>query len=95
MTDSHINVAPGGTTFVGPHATALFAAIALRRGLLLYAKSKMLPNRMWTPTRMLEAATRTTGHAYKRGQYAEAAKDLADWIATMKAALPVKAEGKP
>ena len=79
----------GGTTFAGPDAVNLVRAIYLKQALVMYARSKMLMTRGVTPTFMLAEATKYTGHKYKRGAYTEAAKDLADWIATMKVALPV------
>lgn len=82
----------GGTTFVGPDAINLYRAIYLKQALVMYARSKMLMTRGATPGFMLVEATKYTGHKYKRGAYTEAAKDLADWIATMKAALPVTDE---
>lgn len=82
----------GGTTFAGPDAVNLYRAAVLKQGLAMYARSKMLLTRGATPTFMLAEATKYTGHKYKRGAYLEAAKDMADWIATMKAAMPVTDE---
>jgi hypothetical protein len=76
-------------SFVGPDAVALFRAAAIRSGLLLYAKTGLKPNRMWTPTAMLQAATAITGQKYRRGQHAKAAEDIKVWCDAMKAALPV------
>lgn len=92
MTDSHIKTGPGGTTFVGPDAVALFRATAIASGLRMYAKTGMRPNRTWTPTIMLKAATGITGKAYKRGEYAKAAEDVKAWADEMAAALPKTAE---
>jgi hypothetical protein len=36
----------------------------------------MKPNRAYTPTAMLKAASAMTGEAYKRGEYEKAATDL-------------------
>jgi hypothetical protein len=87
--ESYIQTGKGGTAFVGPDATAMFAAIALKHGLQMYAKFKMVPNRNWTPPAMLKAASGYTGKAYKRGQHALAAADVQIWIDAMRAALPI------
>lgn len=86
---SEIKVGPGGTTFAGPDAVALFRATTIASGLRMYAKHKILPNRAYTPTAMLKAATGITGKAYKRGQYQQAADDIKLWADTMAAALPI------
>jgi hypothetical protein len=88
MNDSEIKTGPGGTTFAGPDAVALYRATALASGLRLYAKTGMQPNRAWTPTAMLKAATGITGKKYKRGEHAKAADDIKLWADTMSAALP-------
>ena len=87
--ESEIIHSAGGVTFAGPDAVALFRATTLWSGLRLYARSRIKPNRAWTPTAMLKAAGQITGKVYKRGQYETAAADLRIWIDTMKAALPV------
>src|SRR4051812_28662227 len=92
--NSQISVSPGGTCFEGRDGVALFRAIALRSGLRLYAKTGMRPNRMWTPTAMLQAATGYTGQKYRRGQHEKAAADLTLWIDAMRAAIPVVVEGQ-
>jgi hypothetical protein len=89
MNDSEIKTGPGGTTFAGPDAVALFRATSLASGLRLYAKTGMKPNRAWTPSAMLHAAGAITGKRYKRGQHQQAADDLKVWADTMAAALPV------
>jgi hypothetical protein len=92
MTDeSFIQTNAQGETvaWVGPDATKLFAATALATALDLYAKHRMQVNRAYTPSKMLEAAGRLCGKTYRRGQHAEACKDVRLWVATMKAALPV------
>lgn len=90
--ESKIVYGAGGTAFVGPDAVALFRAAALWSGLRLYARSRIKPNRAWTPTAMLKAAGQITGKTYKRGQYETAAADLKIWMDTMKAALPVEGD---
>lgn len=89
MTDSHVHLADGFTSYVGPDATMLFAAASLRGAIKLYVKTGMRANRAYTPTNMLRAASRYTGKSYRRGQLAKAAEDLDSWIAAMQAALPV------
>lgn len=89
MTDSYIQYNAGGTSLVGPDAVALFRAVTIASGLRLYAKTGIKPNRSWTPTAMLAAATGITGKPYKRGQFLIAADDVDLWASTMKAALPV------
>ena len=85
----------GGITLAGPDAVNLYRAAHIKAGLALYARSKMLMTRGATPSFLLATATQYTGHKYKRGAYLEAAKDLGDWIETMKAALPVTDERVP
>ena len=88
--DSCIIVGKEGTTFVGRDATELVRAVMLANSLRLYVKSGIIPTRGVTITRMLQMAHRYTGKAYKRGQAALAAADVAVWIETMKSALPVE-----
>jgi hypothetical protein len=68
-------------TFTGQRGVQTFRAIALRHGLQLYAKTRIKPNRAWTPTAMLRAAGEITGRTYGRGHYLAAAADLNNWIA--------------
>jgi hypothetical protein len=89
MNNSEIKTGPGGTTFAGPDAVRLYQARAISAALRLYAKTGMKPNRAWTPSAMLKAATDITGNAYKRGQYLTAADDVKQWADTMAAALPI------
>lgn len=89
MTNSEIKTGIGGTVFAGPDAVKLYQATALASGLRLYAKTGMKPNRAWSPSNMLKAATGITGKPYKRGQYEQAANDLKIWSDTMASALPV------
>lgn len=65
----------GGTTFIGEGVT-VFAMIALAAGLELYARSGVIPNRNYTPMRMLAAAGSYTGRKFKRGEYVVAAQAL-------------------
>jgi hypothetical protein len=66
----------GPTTFSGPDGVSVFRALVLASGLRLYAQTKILPNKSYTPTNMLRAATGMTGTKYKRGEYIRAADDL-------------------
>ena len=68
------------TMFVGKSGVDTYRAIALRSGLSLYAKTKMKPNRAWTPSNMLRAASEITGMHYRRGDYLRAVTDLSIWI---------------
>lgn len=64
------------TTFNGPAGVSVFQALTLARGLRLYAKTGMKPNRAYTPTRMLQTAEAITGLKFKRGEYEKAAQAL-------------------
>ena len=74
----------GTTVYTGAHVT-MFQAMVLRTGLKMYARTKVQPNALFTPTNMLDAAGRITGRRYRRGQYMEAANDLGVFIAIMQA----------
>jgi hypothetical protein len=88
--DSYLGVRDSKiTSYVGPDAVQAFRALTIASGLRLYAKTGMKPNRAYTPTAMLKAATGITGKTYKRGAYVEAADDLQSWANEMKAALPI------
>jgi hypothetical protein len=67
-------------SFIGSDQVQVFQAMALRRGLLLYADTGMKPNSAWTPAAMLRTATSITGNHYKRGEYRRAAADLEGWL---------------
>lgn len=64
------------TSFNGPQAVNVFAMTALASALRMYDKHKMIPNRNYTPTKMLKAAEIYTGQKFKRGEYARAAEVL-------------------
>lgn len=92
--ESHImKVGPdGGTMFVGPDAIALYRAVSIRGALRLYAQSGIVMTRGMTPTKLLKAASAYTGKDYGRGNVNKcqaAVKELDQWIAAMRAALPV------
>ena len=63
----------GGMVFSGPEAVNVYSMIVLASGLDMYAKAKIIPNRHYTPSKMLAWAGKWTGKTFKRGQYAEAA----------------------
>ena len=77
-----INHTAGGTMFAGRAAVEVFRAKAIASGLRLYAKTGMRPNRAYTPTAMLKAATEITGITFKRGQHEQAAQALNEWADT-------------
>ena len=87
--DREIRIGEDYTTFAAEDAVALYRAKALASDLLLYAKSGKKPNRAWTATSMLAAASKITGRTYKRGQCELAAADLKRWADDMAAALPI------
>lgn len=91
MTDSYVNLHDAGTTYAGPDATKLFAAITVRSGINLYLKTGLKPSRAYTPTNMSAFVSNITGKTYKRGKggLAQAAADLGLWIEAMKCAMPV------
>lgn len=88
--ESYIQKHAGGVSFVGPEATQLSAAVALKSALIGYAKFKMQPNRHYTPTYMLKAAAGLTGRQYKRGQHMQAAQEVAAWIETARASIQTR-----
>jgi hypothetical protein len=87
--DSQIRIGDDYSTFPAEEAAAMYRANALASGLLLYAKAGKKPNRAWTPTAMLAAASKITGKRYKRGQCGLAADDLKRWADDRAAALPI------
>ena len=88
--NSEIHVhASGAIAFVGPDATRLMMAMHLASALKLYDRTKIIPTRGVTITKMMATATTLTGKPYKRGQALKAAEDVKGWADTMKAALPI------
>lgn len=69
------------TTFAGREGVNTYRAIALKSGIKLYAKTKMKPNRMWTPTAMKTLAEHITGRTFKRGAWDQMIEALDAWIA--------------
>jgi hypothetical protein len=92
--NSEIRITSGGTMYSGPDAVAMYRAVTVKVAIETYARTKMRMTRNATPTVLLGIAGEYTGKKYKRGQYDQAAKDLAVWIETMRAALPVTVEGE-
>jgi hypothetical protein len=66
--------------FEGPSGVAIYRAVALKAGLNFFRKTKIKPNRDWTPGAMLHAAGQITGKTYARGQYKQAVTDLEEWL---------------
>jgi hypothetical protein len=60
---------------------SVYQALAVKHALKLYAKHKLIVNRAYTPTRMLDVATAITGQSFKRGQYEQAANAINTWLA--------------
>lgn len=60
----------------------MYRAIVLKNGIDLYLKSgkRIIPNRSWTPTNMLKAASEITGLTFKRGQHKQASTALHNWL---------------
>ena len=80
MTQSTITAIEGSSTvFGGAPAVRVYQATVIASALKLYANTKMMVNRAYTPKKMLETATSITGKTYKRGQYMIAHDDLKTW----------------
>ncbi len=93
---SHVEIDAQGraTSFVGPDATKLAAAIILRSAIKLWAKSGIIPTRGVTISKMLSLASNYTGKTYRAGKAgaAKAQSDLTIWIDAMQAAIPVQVQ---
>ena len=89
MNDSYVEVSKSCVVYAGPDAAKLFQAKALIASLKLYSKTKLIPTRGVTITRMLAMATAITQKPYKRGDAAKAADDVQRWADTLLASLPV------
>ena len=92
MTESYIQYDSNGDarSFVGRAAVEVFRAATLVSAMKLYRATKMLPNRMYTPTNMLATAGAIVGKRYRRGEMELAIRELGEWVKTAKAALPAK-----
>lgn len=90
MTNIIIHDREGGSTvFSGRQAIEVFRCTALASGLRMYDRHKMIPNRAYTPKRMLSTASAITGKGYKRGEYERAAADLMQHAETLKSKLTI------
>lgn len=91
--DSYIGTTKGQcTSFVGPDAVNYVRAQVLASSLRLYSKTKILPTRGVTISKLLKMAEGYTGKRYKRGAYIQAAEDVRRWANEMKAALPTQGD---
>lgn len=68
------------TTFSGQAQVRIYQALVLRAALQMKASTGMIPNKHWTPTKMLALASHITGKTFRRGQYDIAATALGDWL---------------
>jgi hypothetical protein len=90
-----IHHANGATSLVGPDAVNFYRACTLKSSLGLWLKTKMVPTRGMTITRMLGLVPEYTGKKYTTRQVDAAIADLDVWICTMRAALPRTRERGP
>jgi len=93
MTKSYVQLNDKGlvTSYVGPDATSLFAAITVRNAMKLYLDCGIKASRTYTVKNMTRAASVYTQKAYpasKKGLEL-ASEDLQTWILAMQAAIPV------
>lgn len=63
-------------SFSGEGAINVFVMAALASGLRFYAETGMRPNRAWTPTAMMRAASQHTRKTFKVRDYLGAADAL-------------------
>lgn len=70
----------------------IYQALALAAGLRLYAKTRIKPNRAWTPKGMRETAERITGRKFQARDYQGMADALQSWA---KAQAAEKSQGAP
>lgn len=96
MTDSFLQVDDQGkvSSYVGPDAVELYRVKTLRSFILLWQRTKIIPTRGVTITKMLAQASAITKKPYKVKQTQVAADDLAKWIGAMLAAIPVEKRSK-
>jgi len=76
------------TSFNGPDAVNVYAMTVLASGLRMYATTKMIPNRAYTPKAMMAAAERHLGRKFKARDYEGAAAALREAAQTLAANLP-------
>lgn len=65
-----------------PSEISMFQALAIKGALKLYVNTGIKANRAYTPSNMLAMVTKITGKKFKRGQNAQALKELELWIET-------------
>ena len=58
----------------------LYRALAIAKALKLYANTKMMVNKAYTPTAMLRNAAQITGNNYRRGEYMKAHDDIMELL---------------
>lgn len=93
MTESLIQVSKtsGAVAFVGPDAVDLFRIKTIKRAIAFHKKTGMLMTRGATITKMLDAATKITGKAYKgKTKHDDACADLERHILALECAMPVE-----
>lgn len=90
--DSYIQAhSNGGASFVGPDAVELYRAATLKSAIGLLQKG-IAPTRGVTMKSALEMVAKYTGRTYKKTEAEQAKTDLAAWIETKRAAIPIKVE---
>lgn len=86
----------GGTTIKGPDAMRYFHGVQVQHAITLYIKTqgRIIVTRGATISRLLALATTFTSKQYKNTPAGrmEAEKDMQNWTATMRAALPERTE---
>jgi hypothetical protein len=68
------------TTFTGAAGVTTYQALVIRKALELYVKTGIRVNRAYTPTAMLNTASKITGKQFKRGEYQKAISELTIWL---------------
>lgn len=68
------------TSFNGKGGVSVFIAITVKHGIKMYAEHKMVPNRQWTITRMMDKAREITGKKFGKREYDAAVRHLESWI---------------
>lgn len=78
----------GGASLTGHDAILFMRAAVLASSLKLYAKTRILPTRGVTLTKMLAMATTFTGKKYRRTEIMTAHEDVLQWSREMRDAIP-------
>lgn len=96
MDKSEITHSKGGTVYSGPDAVRYFGAMQLKLAIRLYRKTKIIPTRGMSISRMLKLAKPFTGKRYANSAagWEKCEADLQVWCDTMRAALPETREGE-